>query len=64
MNEDKIQSKIDLALFKNRSELNSRFLLEKQSLKNENDKLKRDIAELRARSTQGSVQAQGRSGRF
>ena len=62
MNDDQIQSKIDLALAQASSELNAKFLLDKQSLKNENDQLKKDIAALGKRTNQGSVQAQGESG--
>ena len=62
MSDDQIQSKIDLALAHERSALNAQFLLDQQGLRNENDKLKRDIAALGKRSSQGSVQAQGEAG--
>ena len=62
INDDQIQSKIDLALAHERSALNAQFLLDQQGLRNENDKLKRDIAALGKRSSQGSVQAQGEAG--
>ena len=62
INHDQVQSKIDLALARASSELNAKFLLDKQSLKNENEQLKKDIAELGKRTVQGSVQAQGETG--
>lgn len=62
INDDQVQSKIDLALAEASSELNAKFLLDKQSLKNENEQLKKDIAALGKRTNQGSVQAQGEAG--
>lgn len=62
LNDDQIQSKIDLALAEEISVLNAKFLLDKQALKNENLSLKQNIEKLSQKSAQGSVQAQGETG--
>ena len=62
ISDDQIKSKIDLAIAEERDALSAQFLLDQQGLRNENDKLKRDIAALGRRSSQGSVQAQGEAG--
>lgn len=62
INAEQIQSQIELALAKQKSELQGKHLLDKELLKNENESLKRNIEELGQRSNQGSVQAQGEAG--
>ena len=62
INAEQVQSQIELALAKQKSELQGKHLLDKELLKNENETLKRNIEELGQRSNQGSVQAQGEAG--